>query len=144
AMTAGSLRVGFIQAIRPDIVAKQFYRQADGSLGKRAVATIVEGRYWSKPASTAQELAGLLRITSERPDTCVLRDTPKGDREQVVRTLPEAELARLLGANPRIGAAFSEIAGMLCSARLKEFFEPSGWLLFDCDSPPGMPAKWLA
>ena len=88
-MSAGTLRVGLVQAIRPPIVAKEFRRRPDGSVGKRAVASISEGRYRSKPAASAA-LAAILRTASERHDTYLLLDTLKGDQGQVVRILPDA------------------------------------------------------
>ena len=53
-------RVALIQAVRPDHVAKEFFLGGDGRLTKRAAAHITAGRYWSKPAATAAELAEIL------------------------------------------------------------------------------------
>jgi hypothetical protein len=140
-MTSGAGRVGLIQTIKPEHVAKEFVVDVSGRLVKHTVAHITEGRYWSKAAQSALELTDILRKTSERHDCCVILDVLKGDSGGLVQITTEAALARLLELKPGHPSlsGIHESEGGPIAARLKRSLEPSGWLLIDADNPPGMP-----
>jgi hypothetical protein len=134
-------RVTIIQARRPPIVAKRFSIVA-GNLVKEAVANISEGLTWSKPADTAEELAGILSICVDRDDCALILDTFIGDGGGPVWLVPEQELARIAGwraGSPHLAGIKIGGGGKPYAARLKRSLRPSGWILIDADNPPGMP-----
>ena len=85
-----SRRVTTIHARRPAIVAKRFSIVA-GNLVKDAVANISEGLTRSRPADTAEELAGILSICAEREDCALILDTFIGDDGSPVWLVPEKD-----------------------------------------------------
>jgi hypothetical protein len=136
-----------LQSLQPPRVGKRYSVDANGKLIKeKPVASIWRGRARTV-AATVANFVKALRKTTESPDTVLVLDSFRGaapGSPAVIEVVTDEELGRLTdgadAASPNQG--YFETEGAFWSARLKDRMQPSGYLLLDADSAPGMPEAW--
>jgi hypothetical protein len=124
-------------------VNKKFELLADGTLQKEAVATIKEGVAQSHFVPDAQSMSALLTEISESENMVIVAGRFKGDNGSPFAVVTADRLAAMLGVSrENVPSGITTHNGKRVAARLAAGIEPSGWILLDADTPPGMPAVW--
>lgn len=135
-----------IRSITPAHIGKSYDLNAAGEVIKRQAANMSRGEATSYDAVTVDEMADTLADITTRADTIICPALWHGDGGADFTVVTEAALAGMLG--PPVGspalAGVHIIAGERYAARLRRGLQPSSWVLFDADNPPGIPAEWAA
>jgi hypothetical protein len=147
-----SYRLTVVRSVTPGAVGKS-YSLADGKLIKTAVAQVLIGSAWTADVPDSQVMAELLREVSTSRDLVLLNGVFRGDSGETFTILTLDAMRDVVTAD---GGDFAAVraggrlyrpktgpyAGTLVGARLKDFMDPSGWLMIDADEPPGFPDAW--
>jgi hypothetical protein len=146
-----SFAVTVIQSLKPPHTGKEFFVKPDGTLGKRAVASIRKGVAHTREARTAEDMKAIVEGTTRSTNQALCLSSFKGAApgDPPIRIVIEDMLMglvhRLRGPDATIDGStgFYEVNGHRYAARLKRCMAPSVWALLETDNPEGMPDKWL-
>ena len=126
-------------------VNKRFVEHPDGSVEKIGTATLVSGVAQSRHVSDVDAMAALIEEVSESRNLVIVPGRWRGDDGTPFRIVTKNTLMQRLGVDDEnLPTAIVEVRGQRYAARLKRQLEPSSWLLFDADSPEGIPPEWAA
>jgi hypothetical protein len=141
--TEASSRVTVITSSSPTAVNKTYSLGADGTLTKQAAGNILKGTAQSVSVETAQEMADILKAISQAKNQVLMPGTWLNDNGEPFEYATEKHLAELFNSEPgKVPGGVLEFQGRKIGARLRRGIQPSPWLLFDGDNPPGIPPEW--
>jgi hypothetical protein len=136
--------ITILESIGPKTTGKEVRLEADGTLSKRAVASIWHAEARTIEAPTAEAMSAILANATELRNRVLVLDkfknAPDGRPFEIVT---EKKLKWLLG-KPVGDEGVYDIGGRLIAARLKRGTTPSCWILIDADNPEGIPPEWTA
>jgi hypothetical protein len=130
----------------PSRVCKSYRLNEIGEVEKSTIACITYGIAKTVIVETAADMVSLLsEITSSHNMVIVpgvFQNAPSQGGEFKIVT--ESALSKMIGDIPQkdVPGGVQEVDGNLVAARLKRGIRNSCWVLFDADSPEGMPSEW--
>ena len=137
------MTITVIESISPARVCKNYTLRANGDLEKSVVANITEGIAESHIVRNADEMASLLEDVTRSDNKVIVAGRWHGDDGSRFYIFPRAKLAALLRVGEDdVPTRIIEYEGRRVAARLKVCIDPSDWVLFDADNPPGIPEEW--
>ena len=134
-------RITILKSIDPAFTGKRYSLGADGSLCKKAIASIRQAVGSSEEVSSLDRMVRVLSVTTEQPDHALVLSAFNNDDGCNFDLVPEAELCRLLGTEVGSEGVYT-VGSRRVAARVKRGMLPSSWILIDADNPPGMPDEW--
>ena len=138
------MTITVIKFISPARVCKVYTPRADGiGLDKSAIANVTNGLAQSQIVADADAMYDLLEDVTKSDNKVIVAGRWHGDDGSSFYIKSKAKLAELLGcAEDDVPAGIVEHKGHRVAARLKAGIDPSNWVLFDADNPPGIPVEW--
>lgn len=120
------------------------YRMVDGVMQKTPIANMTKGVANTVRVDTAQAFADLLRGVTESSNQVIVPGVfHNAEVGQPFHILTAEKLAEQMGVT-EAPVGVQMVKGHLAAARLKAGIDHSSWVLFDADSPEGMPSEWAA